>query len=199
MPGRWLHRPTCFETRGTEAPAEGLLACLLPCLPLACLLACITAGLPPIQYRVPAGRGEIAYSYTTAVVLCTASAAGPLVHPPPPLLHARTPPHDHPLTPHTTHPTLPPFLSPQSLLSEAVEEFISAGTGPAEQQIRNLVACELAYINTSHPQFIGGNRAIAQVLPPTGRGRGGGGGCPPIVQGAGPCMPTCGLACRLAC
>ncbi|PRW60097.1 dynamin-related 3B-like isoform A [Chlorella sorokiniana] len=64
-----------------------------------------------------------------------------------------------------------------SLLSEAVEEFISAGTSPAEQQIRNLVACELAYINTfqlvacelayintSHPQFIGGNRAIAQVL-----------------------------------
>ena len=29
--------------------------------------------------------------------------------------------------------------------------------------IRNLVSCELAYINTSHPQFIGGNRAIAQV------------------------------------
>ena len=135
---------------------------------------------------------------------------------------------------------------PQSLLSEAVEEFIAAGTAPAEQQIRNVVrarcgqaaatciaavlvgvllglgrragsppcptclrlvcstpldilallqprpclvsrvacrlacmfasptafslhylphqvACELAYINTSHPQFIGGNRAIAQV------------------------------------
>lgn len=51
-----------------------------------------------------------------------------------------------------------------SLLSEAVEEFIAAGTAPAEQQIRNVVACELAYINTSHPQFIGGNRAIAQVL-----------------------------------
>lgn len=51
-----------------------------------------------------------------------------------------------------------------SLLSEAVEEFISAGTSPAEMMIRNLVSCELAYINTSHPQFIGGNRAIAQVL-----------------------------------
>ncbi|KAI3436285.1 hypothetical protein D9Q98_002338 [Chlorella vulgaris] len=51
-----------------------------------------------------------------------------------------------------------------SLLSEAVEEFIAGGTAPAEQQIRNVVACELAYINTSHPQFIGGNRAIAQVL-----------------------------------
>lgn len=66
------------------------------------------------------------------------------------------------------HPSLPILPGPlplpaQSLLSEAVEEFISAGTGPAEQQIRNLVACELAYINTSHPQFIGGNRAIAQV------------------------------------
>jgi hypothetical protein len=44
-----------------------------------------------------------------------------------------------------------------------VEEFIAGGTAPAEQQIRNVVACELAYINTSHPQFIGGNRAIAQV------------------------------------
>ena len=58
--------------------------------------------------------------------------------------------------------TLPP-PPPQSLLSEAVEEFIAGGTAPAEQQIRNLVACELAYINTSHPQFVGGNRAIAQV------------------------------------
>lgn len=52
----------------------------------------------------------------------------------------------------------------QTVLGEAVEEFINAGAGPAEHMIRNLVSCELAYINTSHPQFIGGNRAIAQVL-----------------------------------
>ncbi len=44
-----------------------------------------------------------------------------------------------------------------------MEEFINEGAGPAEHMIRNLVVCELAYINTSHPQFIGGNRAIAQV------------------------------------
>jgi dynamin 1-like protein len=30
--------------------------------------------------------------------------------------------------------------------------------------IRDLVACEHAYINTDHPSFVGGNRAIAQVL-----------------------------------
>ncbi|GAB4823382.1 hypothetical protein N2152v2_010428 [Parachlorella kessleri] len=52
----------------------------------------------------------------------------------------------------------------QTVLAEAVEEFINEGAGPAEHMIRNLVSCELAYINTSHPQFIGGNRAIAQVL-----------------------------------
>lgn len=34
---------------------------------------------------------------------------------------------------HAPHPM-------QSLLSEAVEEFIAAGTNPAEQQIRNLVS-----------------------------------------------------------
>ena len=51
----------------------------------------------------------------------------------------------------------------QTVLAEAVEEFINEGAGPAEHMIRNLVSCELAYINTSHPQFIGGNRAIAQV------------------------------------
>lgn len=52
----------------------------------------------------------------------------------------------------------------QTVLAEAVEEFINDGASPAEHMIRNLVACELSFINTSHPQFIGGNRAIAQVL-----------------------------------
>lgn len=70
-------------------------------------------------------------------------------------------------------PHCPPLSAPadasravpaaQTVLAEAVEEFIHQGAAPAEHMIRNLVACELAYINTSHPQFIGGNRAIAQV------------------------------------
>jgi Dynamin central region len=54
--------------------------------------------------------------------------------------------------------------SAQGHLLEAVEEYINCGATPAETMIRDLVACELAYINTDHPQFVGGNRAIATVL-----------------------------------
>jgi len=56
------------------------------------------------------------------------------------------------------------FPTLQTVLSEAVEDLVNSGASPAENMIRNLIACELAYINTSHPQFIGGNRAIAEVL-----------------------------------
>lgn len=48
----------------------------------------------------------------------------------------------------------------------AVEDYINEGAAPAERMIRDGVACELAYINTDHPAFIGGNRAIAQVPHP---------------------------------
>ena len=44
-----------------------------------------------------------------------------------------------------------------------MEDFISEGAAPAERMIRDLVDCEHAYINTDHPQFIGGNRALSQV------------------------------------
>lgn len=51
----------------------------------------------------------------------------------------------------------------QVRLRAAVEDFISEGAAPAERMIRDLVECEHAYINTDHPQFIGGNRALSQV------------------------------------
>jgi len=51
----------------------------------------------------------------------------------------------------------------QVRLRAAVEDFISEGAAPAERMIRDLVDCEHAYINTDHPQFIGGNRALSQV------------------------------------
>lgn len=47
---------------------------------------------------------------------------------------------------------------------EAVENFINSGAEPAERMIRDLVECELAYINTDHPQFLGGSRAIGMVM-----------------------------------
>ena len=52
---------------------------------------------------------------------------------------------------------------PQVRLRAAVEDFINEGAEPAERMIRDLVDCEHAYINTDHPQFIGGNRALSQV------------------------------------
>ncbi|CAN0524841.1 unnamed protein product, partial [Laminaria digitata] len=35
---------------------------------------------------------------------------------------------------------------------------------PTQTMIANLIKLELAYINTSHPDFIGGSRAIAEVM-----------------------------------
>jgi dynamin 1-like protein len=34
---------------------------------------------------------------------------------------------------------------------------------PAREMVKNLIQCELAYINTSHPDFIGGSQAIAEI------------------------------------
>ncbi|KAL6767535.1 hypothetical protein ACKKBF_B35615 [Auxenochlorella protothecoides x Auxenochlorella symbiontica] len=61
-------------------------------------------------------------------------------------------------------PDVARFPALRAVLAEAVEAYVEQGAAPAEAMIRNLVACELAFINTSHPDFIGGNRAIAQVL-----------------------------------
>ena len=48
-------------------------------------------------------------------------------------------------------------------VSDAVSDFIREGSQPCEQMLRDLVACEHAYINIEHPDFIGGSRAIARV------------------------------------
>lgn len=42
-------------------------------------------------------------------------------------------------------------------------DFIQQGADPAEHMIRNLLECEHGYINTDHPEFIGGAKAIRQV------------------------------------
>ena len=55
----------------------------------------------------------------------------------------------------------------QARLVEAVEEFVNSGAQPAECMIRDLIECEHSYINTDHPDFIGGSRAIAQVGRPS--------------------------------
>ncbi|GBF90976.1 hypothetical protein Rsub_03831 [Raphidocelis subcapitata] len=59
---------------------------------------------------------------------------------------------------------LPRFPNLQRRLAAAVLEFIQAGADPAERMIRALVECEHDYINTDHPEFIGGTRAIKAVI-----------------------------------
>lgn len=45
-------------------------------------------------------------------------------------------------------------------IEEATREFLKNGLEPAESMITNLVDCQLAHINTMHPDFIGGARAL---------------------------------------
>ena len=51
----------------------------------------------------------------------------------------------------------------QRQLKAAVEDYIHEGAQPTVRMIRDFAACEHAYINTDHPSFIGGNRAVALV------------------------------------
>ena len=44
-----------------------------------------------------------------------------------------------------------------------MEDYIHEGAQPTERMVRDFAACEHAYINTDHPSFIGGNRAVALV------------------------------------
>eukprot|EP00884_Botryococcus_braunii_P002074 jgi/Botrbrau1/11868/Bobra.126_2s0004.2 len=61
-------------------------------------------------------------------------------------------------------PDVARFPRLQARLVSAVQSFIDEGARPAERMIRDFVDCERSYINTDHPGFIGGSRAIAEVM-----------------------------------
>ena len=44
---------------------------------------------------------------------------------------------------------------------EVVYQLLKSSIAPAAKMISNLIQIELAYINTSHPDFIGGRAAVA--------------------------------------
>jgi len=48
-------------------------------------------------------------------------------------------------------------------LEKSCKEFLNSGLTPARDMIVNLVECQLAHINTSHPDFIGGPRALLKA------------------------------------
>ncbi|GJP47006.1 hypothetical protein CLOM_g6240 [Closterium sp. NIES-68] len=49
-------------------------------------------------------------------------------------------------------------------VEETVGSFLREGLNPAETMIRHLIDMEMDYINTSHPSFIGGSRAVEIIL-----------------------------------
>jgi len=49
-------------------------------------------------------------------------------------------------------------------LVEVVSGLLKRAVGPTQMMVSNLVKIELSYINTSHPDFIGGSRAVAQLM-----------------------------------
>ena len=63
-----------------------------------------------------------------------------------------------------TPPDVRRFPALRGALLSAVEDFVADGALPAERMIRDLVACELAFINTDHPDFVGGSRAVAMAM-----------------------------------
>lgn len=55
-----------------------------------------------------------------------------------------------------------PYLQRQ--LATTVLHFVRSGFEPATQMVRSLVDCEADYINTDHPDFIGGRGAMRSVM-----------------------------------
>lgn len=49
-------------------------------------------------------------------------------------------------------------------LADVMGKFIRDGVRPAERMIDNLIEMEMDYINSSHPNFIGGNKAVEVVM-----------------------------------
>ncbi|GLE05245.1 hypothetical protein PINS_up014245 [Pythium insidiosum] len=47
---------------------------------------------------------------------------------------------------------------------EVVNAMLRASLAPTQTMIQNLIQIELAYVNTNHPDFIGGSRAVAQLM-----------------------------------
>mmetsp|Transcript_40638 Transcript_40638/g.97396 ORF Transcript_40638/g.97396 Transcript_40638/m.97396 type:complete len:703 (+) Transcript_40638:17-2125(+) len=60
-------------------------------------------------------------------------------------------------------PEMQRFVNMREKVFEVVRSILKNCLGPTNQMIANLIQIELAYINTNHPDFIGGSRAIAEA------------------------------------
>ena len=57
-------------------------------------------------------------------------------------------------------------------VEDATRDFLVEGLVPAESMINSLVECQLAHINTSHPDFVGGSQALRMAQQELKRRRG---------------------------
>jgi len=60
-------------------------------------------------------------------------------------------------------PELTRFPELRDRLFEIVNASLRSQVSPTQKMISNLIQIELAYINTNHPDFIGGKQAVAQL------------------------------------
>mmetsp|Transcript_17925 Transcript_17925/g.36371 ORF Transcript_17925/g.36371 Transcript_17925/m.36371 type:complete len:776 (-) Transcript_17925:35-2362(-) len=70
-------------------------------------------------------------------------------------------------------------------MCDTVSNLLRRCVSPTQMMISNLIKVELAYINTSHPDFIGGSRAVAQLMERMSREESEGSPTPPPPPNAG--------------
>ena len=56
------------------------------------------------------------------------------------------------------------FTGLRTRIVDVIHNMLRERLSPTQDMITDLIKIELAYINTNHPDFIGGSRAVAQVF-----------------------------------
>jgi dynamin 1-like protein len=69
----------------------------------------------------------------------------------------------HRVVMHCELPEMHRFTLLRDKMFEVVKLVLRRCLKPTKEMISNLIQCELAYINTNHPDFIGGSRAISAI------------------------------------
>ena len=69
---------------------------------------------------------------------------------------------------HCELPEMQRFVQLRDKMYEVVKLVLRRCLKPTKEMISNLIQCELAYINTNHPDFIGGSRAISAIASTAG-------------------------------
>lgn len=61
-------------------------------------------------------------------------------------------------------PALARFGTLRERIQQVVQDLLRRFLEPAKDMIRNMISCELAYVNTNHPDFIGGSQAVSETM-----------------------------------